>query len=100
KLQLDAVDFSLRDSLGDAVKTLAVRAQQKGLELTFHVAPDVPNDVRGDPGRLQQVVLNLVGNAIKFTERGEIAVEVQHEDATGDPCRLEFSVRDTGIGIP
>src|SRR4051812_18114308 len=72
KLQLDPVPFQLRDSLGDTLKTLALRAQQKDLELAFHVHPDVPDALVGDPMRLRQVVVNLVGNAIKFTERGEV----------------------------
>src|SRR5262249_20916262 len=69
KLALDPVDFNLRDTLGDALSTLGLRASQKGLELACHVAPDVPDALRGDPGRLRQVLVNLVGNALKFTER-------------------------------
>src|SRR5262249_2847682 len=79
KLQFEAVDFSLRDSLGDTMKTLALRAQQKGLELACHVLPDVPDGLNGDPGRLRQILVNLVGNAIKFTELGEVVVEVKRE---------------------
>jgi PAS domain S-box-containing protein len=76
RLQLEAIDFSLRDSLGDTMKALALRAQQKGLELACHVPPDVPDALNGDPGRLRQIIVNLVGNAIKFTERGEVVVSV------------------------
>ncbi len=115
KLELDRVDFLLRDSLGDALNTLALRAAQRGLELAYHVAPDVPDALQGDPGRLRQVLVNLAGNAIKFTERGEVVVDVAASrgrqppdspenpgaDAPGSPeVLLRFSVRDTGIGIP
>jgi PAS domain S-box-containing protein len=77
KLELEALPFDLRDSLGDAMKAVAMRAHQKGLELACHIHPDVPEAVVGDPGRLRQVVLNLVGNAVKFTERGEVVVSVE-----------------------
>ena len=79
KLELDHLSFNLRKSLGEVVKTLAVKAQQKGLEFIFDVSPEVPATVVGDPARLRQVVVNLVGNAIKFTERGEIEINVQME---------------------
>jgi signal transduction histidine kinase/CheY-like chemotaxis protein len=79
KLDLDPVEFDLRDSLGDALKLLALRAHKKGLELAYHVDADVPELVVGDAGRLRQVLMNLVGNAIKFTERGEVVVEVRAE---------------------
>jgi PAS domain S-box-containing protein len=103
KLTLDERDFSLRDGLGDTLKALALRAQQKGLELACHIPPEVPDALRGDPGRLRQVIVNLVGNAIKFTQAGEVVVEVTRAGGDGPPsdgCLLEFSVRDTGIGIP
>jgi signal transduction histidine kinase/ligand-binding sensor domain-containing protein/CheY-like chemotaxis protein len=77
KLDLDAIDFNLRDRLGDTMKTLALRAHQKGLELAYHVLPEVPDALVGDPSRLRQIIVNLVGNAIKFTERGEVVVEVR-----------------------
>src|SRR5262249_46025852 len=94
--------------VGDTVRALAVRAQQKGLELACHVSPDVPDHVVGDPGRLRQVLVNLVGNAIKFTHHGEVVVTVRSqesgvwglEDGVADSCLLRFWVRDTGIGIP
>ena len=100
KLELDHLSFHLRKSLGEVVKTLAIKAQQKGLELIFDVAPEVPDNVVGDSGRLRQVLVNLVGNSIKFTERGEIEVRVQPEAANPGGTSLRFSVRDTGIGIP
>lgn len=100
KLQLDCVDFHLRDTLDDAMKALALRAQQKGLELVCHIPPDVPDALVGDPGRLRQVVVNLVGNAIKFTERGEVVVRVTQESQTADAIHLHVAVSDTGIGIP
>jgi PAS domain S-box-containing protein len=80
KLHLDAIDFNLRDTLGDAMKALALRAQQKGLELACHIPPNVPEVVVGDPGRLRQIVVNLVGNAIKFTDQGEVVVHVITEE--------------------
>ncbi len=76
KLHLEAVDFPLRDTLGDMLKALAMRAEEKGLELACHIAPDVPDALVGDPTRLRQVIVNLVGNALKFTERGEVVVNV------------------------
>ena len=97
KLDLACEPFSLRDCLSDALRSIAVKAHEKNLELTWRAARDVPDQLLGDAGRLRQIVLNLVGNATKFTDRGEIAVEVALEP--GDSCRLRFSVRDTGIGI-
>ena len=101
KMNIDVIYFSLNHMLRDAIKSLAVRAHQKQLELLLHVAPDVPDRIIGDPGRLRQVIVNLVGNAIKFTETGEIEVSVKKiEGALTGNAKLEFSVRDTGIGIP
>jgi PAS domain S-box-containing protein len=100
KIDLDVSDFDLRDALESTLKTVAVRADEKGLELLCEVAPEVPEQVRGDSSRLRQVLLNLVGNAIKFTERGEVAVRVQIETFEGRECLLRFTVADTGIGIP
>ena len=100
KLHLDAVDFGLRPHLDDVMKTLALRAQQKGLELACRVDPEVPESVCGDPGRLRQILVNLIGNAIKFTDRGEVVVDVRPETRTEREICLHFSVRDTGIGIP
>jgi two-component system sensor histidine kinase/response regulator len=102
KLELDPADFSLRAMLGDMLRVLAVRAHKNGLELVSHVQPDVPDALVGDSGRLRQVLLNLVGNAIKFTDEGEVVVrvEVAAESLTNEQAELHFTVRDTGIGIP
>ncbi len=100
KLELESVDFALRDMLGDTLRTLAGRASEKGLELTYHIPPDIPDGLVGDPGRICQVVVNLVGNAIKFTEQGEIAVAVNRESLVEDRVLLHFTVKDTGPGIP
>ncbi len=100
KLELEAAPFDLRETLGDALKTLALRAHQKGLELNCRIDPDVPRAVAGDEGRLRQVVLNLAGNAIKFTERGEVNVNVAVESRADDGVLLHFTVSDTGVGIP
>jgi len=100
RLELETIPFNLRDSLGNTLSTLALRAEQKGLELAGDISPEVPDSLMGDPGRLRQVIVNLVGNAIKFTARGEVVVRVQAEQIDGDDVRLHFTVRDTGIGIP
>jgi PAS domain S-box-containing protein len=113
KLHLDRIDFHLRDDLADTLRSLALRAQEKGLELACHVAPDVPDVLVGDPLRLRQVIVNLAGNAVKFTDRGEVVVSVSSaacglagrpKDDTAKPqaaeAELHFTVRDTGIGIP
>lgn len=100
KIDLEALDFNLRDSLEMTVRTLALRAHEKNLELLCEVAPDVPQAVRGDPGRLRQIVVNLLGNAIKFTSEGEVAVGVKDLETQGQTCLLQFTVSDTGIGIP
>ncbi len=100
KLELESIPFSLSDAIGEALKPLAVRANQKGLEIIVDVAPDVPAGVVGDPVRLKQILTNLAGNAIKFTEHGHVIVSVR-EEARGENCtRLHFGVTDTGIGIP
>ena len=100
KIELDADDFNLRDSLEATLKTLALRADEKGLELLCEVAPEVPEVMRGDSSRLRQVVINLVGNAIKFTDEGEVALQVRVEAEDGEDRILHFTVSDTGIGIP
>ncbi len=100
KLELDRVDFVLRDMLEDTLRALAVRAQQKGLELACHVAPEVPDALVGDAERLRRIVVNLVGNAIKFTESGEVVLNASVESRTNEDVVLHFSVTDTGIGIP
>src|SRR5258706_452218 len=99
RLEVETIPFSLRESVGDAMKPLALEAHRKGLELACEVLPDVPDALLGDPVRLRQIVLNLVGNAIKFTERGEVYVRVQPEPGGPDAGSLYFTVRDTGIGI-
>ena len=100
KLDLEEIAFDLRDDLGDCMEILSFRAHAKNLEIVCHVQPDVPEHLVGDPGRLRQIVVNLVGNAIKFTEEGEIGVHVAVESQDADRAALKFSVRDTGIGIP
>jgi two-component system, sensor histidine kinase and response regulator len=100
RLDLEAIEFSLRGSLEPAMKAMALRAHQKGLELNWRVHSDVPDVVLGDPGRLRQVLVNLVGNAVKFTEQGEVTVQVDRESESEGRAQLHFSVRDTGIGIP
>jgi len=101
RLSIDPVAFKLREQLGAAVKPLAVRAAEKGLRFTTDLAADVPDDLVADWPRLQQVLTNLLGNAIKFTDRGEIAVRVERQPHASDSdVVLHFAVRDTGIGIP
>jgi PAS domain S-box-containing protein len=98
-LELDVAEFNLRDTLETALKTLALRAHQKGLELICDVQADVPNVVVGDANRLRQVILNLAGNAIKFTSAGEVVVRVAKADTSESDLTLQFTVSDTGIGI-
>ncbi len=100
KMELDVVDFDLTSVIDGVVDLLGRRAVDKGLELISHVQAGVPPRLRGDPARLRQILVNLVGNAIKFTERGEVVVSVQGGDPSDHPGTLLFSVRDTGIGIP
>jgi two-component system sensor histidine kinase/response regulator len=99
KVELERVPFSLRDSLGDTLKSLAFHAHAKGLELAWHVDPDVPETVLGDPTRLYQIIVNLVGNAIKFTAEGEVVVHVSSAGIDDRQVRLHISVSDTGIGV-
>ena len=100
RVDLENVDFDIRDCLESALKTIAVQADEKGLELLCEVAPEVPEFVRGDSNRLRQIVINLVGNAIKFTDAGEVEVRVQVQIEDGADRLLHFTVSDTGIGIP
>jgi len=100
KFNLEAVPFSLQDSLGDTMKSLSERAHRKQLELAFQIDSDVPDHLIGDRGRVRQILLNLVGNAIKFTETGEVVVNTRVVSLTEDDAVLQFSVRDTGVGIP
>jgi signal transduction histidine kinase/DNA-binding response OmpR family regulator/ligand-binding sensor domain-containing protein len=101
KLDISPVDFPLRDCVADSLHTLTERAEAKGLSLLCRVAPEAPDEMVGDPGRLRQILINLVGNAIKFTERGEVLVEITVGPAGGgDAVMLHVRVADTGIGIP
>jgi PAS domain S-box-containing protein len=113
KMELDPADFSLRAAVGDTARALAARAHKKGLELICHVQSNVPDALIGDAGRLRQILLNLVGNAVKFTDAGEVVVSVESEaqivernqsvaerpSEAAALCMLRFTVRDTGIGI-
>ena len=99
KLELENVDFDLRESLGDTMKSLGLRAHEKNLELAFDIHPDVPRFLNGDIGRLRQIIINLVGNAIKFTDSGEVVLAATSQDLPGDVVELQCSVTDTGIGI-
>jgi PAS domain S-box-containing protein len=100
KLELESFAFDLRESMAETLKTLSFRAHEKGLELLHSVDANVPATVVGDPGRLRQLVLNLVGNAIKFTDRGEVLLQVCVETQSADDIWLHFTVSDTGVGIP
>jgi PAS domain S-box-containing protein len=100
KLELDPIDFTPRDAIGDAANTVALRAHQKGLELIVDIDAAVPQALRGDPGRLRQILLNLLGNAIKFTHQGEVVLRVTTAPATPPDVVLHFAVSDTGVGIP
>jgi two-component system sensor histidine kinase/response regulator len=100
KCDLDPIDFNPRDAIGDMADAVALRAHQKGLELIVDVDATVPFIVRGDPGRLRQILVNLTGNAIKFTTHGEVVLRVTTQAGTSDGIVLHFSVADTGVGIP
>ncbi len=100
KMQLEAIDFQLRDRLDNIAELFALRAEEKGVELIYEIQPEVPDNLIGDPGRLRQIVINLLGNAIKFTERGEVYLKVVHQEQGDGEIELQVSVRDTGIGIP
>src|SRR5215831_13412934 len=107
RFELETIPFSLRDALGDTLRSLASRAAEKGLDLNCRIPPDVPDALVGDPHRLRQIVINLVGNAIKFTDTGEIDLIVDLADTTAiadangpKSATLHFAVRDTGPGIP
>jgi signal transduction histidine kinase/DNA-binding response OmpR family regulator/HPt (histidine-containing phosphotransfer) domain-containing protein len=99
RLKLESVSFSLLETINEALRPLAVRADQQGLELLVDIDPRVPSSVTGDPLRLRQIIVNLVGNAIKFTERGHVLVTVTPEASQANETALRFSVTDTGIGI-
>ncbi len=99
KMELEVIDFDLRTAVEETADILAPRAQQKGLELICQVSPEVPSLLRGDPGRLRQVLLNLAGNALKFTEAGQVTIEGSLVEEAGDRVLVRFEVADTGIGI-
>ncbi len=100
KLTIETIDFDLRAALEDVSDLLAVRAQEKGLELVCLIDPDVPSFVRGDPGRIRQVLINIIGNAVKFTSSGEVSVRVEAVEELDDKAVIKFTVMDTGIGVP
>ena len=100
KLDLEAIEFDLRAVVADAADLLTLRAKEKGIALTWRIDPRVPQRLTGDPGRLRQILLNLGGNAVKFTEQGEVAIETKWESEQENRLKLRFNVRDTGIGIP
>jgi len=100
KVDLECISFHLRDTVHAVVSSMALLAENKGLELAYHIRADVPDRVLGDPGRLRQVLTNLLSNALKFTNQGEIVVSLDAEEQTTDAIKLHFQVRDTGIGIP
>jgi signal transduction histidine kinase/CheY-like chemotaxis protein len=100
KLDMEAIDFNLRDSLDGAMKAVSIRAHQKGLEVLYDITPETPDALRGDPTRLRQIVLNLIGNAVKFTSQGEVMLRIEKLAETEEEVTLHFAVSDTGIGIP
>jgi signal transduction histidine kinase len=99
KMRLETVPFSLRESLAQTLKPLAHRAQQKGLDLDLRVDPEVLDMVAGDPARLRQIIVNLVGNAVKFTRSGGVTLSVQTESQDYEHVTIQFTVKDTGVGI-
>ncbi|MCX5906750.1 MAG: response regulator [Deltaproteobacteria bacterium] len=100
KLDLEIIDFDLRMTIDDTVDMMAVKAEQKGLEIACFIHQDVPSLLRGDPGRLRQILINLIGNAVKFSEKGAITIHVTPEDENENQAAIRFEVKDTGIGIP
>lgn len=100
KIELEEIPFMLRSMIGQTLKTLSIRAEQKGLELVFFPSSDVPDSLAGDPGRLRQLLINLIGNAIKFSDKGQIGLFVTLSEVMNDSVLLSFEVRDQGIGIP
>src|SRR4051812_34580898 len=100
QMELEAITFDFRSSIGDTVAAFGARAADKGLELALDIAPDVPKQLVGDAGRLRQILVNLIGNAVKFTHQGEVVVRVAVESCNAESACLLFEVSDTGIGIP
>lgn len=99
KLELVPMQFSFRDCVADTMTTMAIGADNKGLELVYSIASDIPDSVIGDSGRIRQILINLIGNAVKFTVKGEVAVRVELEEETDEEICIHFSISDTGIGI-
>jgi len=99
-LAIEHTEFNLRGCIEQVLRTVALHAHEKGLELACRIPPDVPDDLLGDPNRISQILTNLVGNAIKFTDSGEVVVDIEMANLTKNTVKLDFSVRDTGIGIP
>src|SRR5205085_12385544 len=99
-LALESIDFDLAEVLDKTVEMMTMRAHEKGLELTLRIDPTIPVGLVGDATRLRQVLINLIGNAIKFTEKGEVVVRVEQDPEGGTAGALRFSVVDTGIGVP
>ena len=100
KLDIEIIDFDLRTTVEDTTELLAIRAADAGLELVCKIDPEVPSKLKGDPGRIRQIITNLAGNAIKFTHEGEVVISAETETDDGESVMIRFSVRDTGIGIP
>lgn len=100
KLVIESIPIHIREMMEESIKPLAFRAHGKDIELNYRIAPNVPSIVKGDPTRIHQILTNLIGNAIKFTHEGEIAVNIDQISTSSDTVKLQFSVRDTGIGIP
>ena len=100
KIELERIDFGLRESVGYTLNALALQADKKGLELAFRIDPEVPNELVGDPGILRQILTNLVNNAIKFTDKGEVVVSIRAQKKGRKDAVLEIAVQDTGVGIP
>ena len=99
-IELESIEFDLGDLVEKAIEILAMRANEKGLELACHLSPDVPCSLIGDPNRLHQILVNLISNAIKFTDQGSVVVEVANDSDHPTPGAIRFSVTDTGIGVP
>jgi PAS domain S-box-containing protein len=100
RIEIASLPFSLRDALAETIRTLVIKAAEKGVELRYQLDAGVPDSVVGDPGRLRQVLFNLVGNAVKFTNDGEVSIQVSAVEVAEDAAALHFAVRDTGVGIP
>ncbi len=100
KLKLERIPFDFRESLGETMKMLGFRAQKKGLELVYEIAPEIPSALYGDPGRIRRILYNLVGNAVKFTDQGDVLLTVTQESRTDEEVCLHFAVKDSGIGVP